>query len=154
MGEQQQRLARQQGIALVVSILLLLILTTVAVGVAQNSRSSSQMAVAGMAREQALQLANGGQERFIDDQRLARGSSLLISTTGVASAASPLAGVTNQVEFIVESSCRRARAATASGVINCRQSDVESRINFGRNNRGSLAVTSGVEQPVLISGGG
>ncbi|WP_298442521.1 PilX N-terminal domain-containing pilus assembly protein [uncultured Ferrimonas sp.] len=145
---------QQRGIALVASILLLLILTLVAVSLAQNSRSSSQLAVASMARDEALQLANGGQENFVEGQRLARGTSVLITNSDTTTVVDGTLGVNNDVVFIIESSCRRARNATASGVINCRQSDVESTIRFGRNHRGNLSVTAGVEQPVLKMGGG
>ncbi|WP_298442536.1 pilus assembly protein PilX [uncultured Ferrimonas sp.] len=146
----------QAGVALVTSILLLLILTLVAVSLATRSRATTQMATASVAREEAVQLANGEQEGFIEQERLSRGDSQFITTPDGAAPADPANPNANPnlVTFIVESSCRRSRNATASGVLACRQSELESTIVFGRNNRGSLSVVAGVEQPVLRATGG
>ncbi|MFI3245469.1 MAG: pilus assembly protein PilX [Ferrimonas sp.] len=147
------RHSKQHGIVLLSSLLLLLILTLVALALAQNSRSNTQLAAAGIARSQALQLANGAQEHFLENQRLERGDSVLLTNSGRTYVDDVSLGISNQVDFIIETGCRRSRNATASGVIHCRQSDVQSQVTYGRNDRGRLAVTAGIEQPVLILGG-
>ncbi len=147
------RHSQQHGIVLFSSLLLLLILTLVALALAQNSRSNTQLTAAGIARSQALQLANGAQEHFIENQRLERGDSVLLTNSGRTYVDDASLGISNQVDFIIETGCRRSRNATASGVIHCRQSDVQSQVAYGRNDRGRLAVTAGIEQPVLILGG-
>ncbi|QIZ75504.1 pilus assembly protein PilX [Ferrimonas lipolytica] len=137
-------MSKQTGIALVSSILLLLTLTLVAVSLADRSRLTVQMAAAGVAREEANQQVNGIQEEFIDQQRQLSGSSAFVVTPSTNTGP-------NQVNFLAETGCRRSRNATSSGVIVCRQSELISTAVFGRNDRGSLSVISGIEQPVLQS---
>ena len=45
-------------------------------------------------------------------------------------------------------------ANTAVGIVACRHSELDSAVTYGKNNRGSLSVVTGVEQPVLNTSGG
>ncbi|GAA4874043.1 pilus assembly protein PilX [Ferrimonas pelagia] len=146
-----QTSGQQHGMVLIVTTLLLLILTLVALGLATRTRQAMQISAAGIAREGALQQANGGQEGFVEAQRLMRGDSIFVTAQGEPG---EVLGVENEVTFLVETVCRRSRNATASGVLSCRQNQLESVIRFGKNQRGRFSVVAGVEQPVLISSGG
>ncbi|ADN74999.1 type IV pilus assembly protein PilX [Ferrimonas balearica DSM 9799] len=145
---------RQQGMVLVVSILILLVLTLIAAGLASRATMTTQMASASNARGTALHLANGAQAGYVEQQRLARGASLLITNNGVNTTVDAGTGANNQLTFRIETQCRRSRTATASSVMACRQNELESTVNFGKNQRGQLSVVAGVEQPVLYSSGG
>lgn len=146
-------MSRQKGIVIVVVFLMLLVLTMIAVGLATRARMTAQMTAATNARSEAWHLANGAQAGFVQSQRLLRGDSALISNAGVFTS-SGAAGVVNTVTFRVETQCRRARSATAVGIVACRHSELDSAVTYGKNNRGSLSVVTGVEQPVLNTSGG
>ena len=144
---------REQGIVIIVVFLMLLVLTMIAVGLATRARMTAQMTAASNARSEAWHLANGAQVGFVESQRLARGDSALISNADVY-ISTEVSGVVNTVTFRVETQCRRSRSATAVGIVACRHSELESAVTYGKNNRGSLSVVTGIEQPVLhISGG-
>lgn len=146
-------MSRQKGIVIVVVFLMLLVLTMIAVGLATRARMTAQMTAATNARSEAWHLANGAQAGFVQSQRLLRGDSALISNAGVFSSTGA-AGVVNTVTFRVETQCRRARSATAVGIVACRHSELDSAVTYGKNNRGNLSVVTGVEQPVLNTSGG
>jgi type IV pilus assembly protein PilX len=144
---------REQGIVIIVVFLMLLVLTMIAVGLAARARMTAQMTAASNARSEAWHLANGAQAGFVESQRLARGDSAFISNADVY-ISTEVSGVVNTVTFRVETQCRRSRSATAVGIVACRHSELESAVTYGKNNRGSLSVVTGIEQPVLhISGG-
>ena len=144
---------RQQGVVIIVVFLMLLVLTMIAVGLATRARMAAQMTAATNARSEAWHLANGAQARFVESQRLERGASALISNADVYTS-TEASGVVNTVTFRVETQCRRSRSATAVGIMACRHSELESAVTYGKNNRGSLSVVTGVEQPVLNTSGG
>lgn len=144
---------RQRGVVIIVASLLLLVITLAAVGVATRSRSALQMTSATNARSEALHLVNGAQAGFLETQRLARGQSVLISNAGTVSS-TDAQGVVNTVSFRVEAQCRRSRKATATGILTCRHSELESAVAYGKSNRGGLSVVTGLEQPVLSRAGG
>ena len=146
-------MSRQKGIVIVVVFLILLVLTMIAVGLATRARMTAQMTAATNARSEAWHLANGAQAGFVQSQRLLRGDSALISNAGVFTSTGA-AGVVNTVTFRVETQCRRARSATAVGIVACRHSELDSAVTYGKNNRGNLSVVTGVEQPVLNTSGG
>ena len=146
-------MSRQKGIVIVVVFLMLLVLTMIAVGLATRARMTAQMTAATNARSEAWHLANGAQAGFVQSQRLLRGDSALISNAGVFTSTGA-AGVVNTVTFRVETQCRRTRSATAVGIVACRHSELDSAVTYGKNNRGSLSVVTGVEQPVLNTSGG
>ena len=146
-------MSRQKGIVIVVVFLMLLVLTMIAVGLATRARMTAQMTAATNARSEAWHLANGAQAGFVQSQRLLRGDSALISNAGVFTSTGA-AGVVNTVTFRVETQCRRARFATAVGIVACRHSELDSAVTYGKNNRGNLSVVTGVEQPVLNTSGG
>lgn len=145
---------RQQGLVLVVGMLLLLVLTMIALGLASNTRSSNQLSAASLARESAMHRINGAQEKFFEQQRLAREASLLVTTTDSVTVNDTEYNVDNRASFLVETGCRRTRNATSSTVMGCRQNEVSTTVRFGKNQRGQLAATTGVEQPVLVASGG
>ena len=144
---------RQRGIVSVVVFLMLLVLTMIAVGLVTRARMTAQMTAATNARSEAWHLANGAQAGFVESQRLARGDSALISNADVYTS-TEASGVVNTVTFRVETQCRRSRSATAVGIVACRHSELDSAVTYGKNNRGSLSVVAGVEQPVLNTSGG
>ena len=144
---------RQKGFVIIVVFLMLLVLTMIAVGLATRARMTAQMTAATNARSEAWHLANGAQAGFVESQRLMRGESALISNADVYTS-TETSGVVNTMTFRVETQCRRARSATAAGIVACRHSELDSAVTYGKNNRGSLSVVTGIEQPVLhISGG-
>ena len=144
---------RQRGIVIIVVFLMLLVLTMIAVGLATRARMTAQLTAATNARSEAWHLANGAQAGFVESQRLARGESALISNANVYTS-TEASGVVNTVTFRVETQCRRSRSATAVGIVACRHSELDSAVTYGKNNRGSLSVVTGVEQPVLNTSGG
>ena len=144
---------RQRGIVIIVVFLMLLVLTMIAVGLATRARMTAQLTAATNARSEAWHLANGAQAGFVESQRLARGESALISNANVYTS-TEASGVVNTVTFRVETQCRRARSATAVGIVACRHSELDSAVTYGKNNRGNLSVVTGVEQPVLNTSGG
>jgi type IV pilus assembly protein PilX len=111
------------------------------------------MTAATNARSEAWHLANGAQAGFVESQRLMRGESALISNADIYTS-TETSGVVNTMTFRVETQCRRARSATAAGIVACRHSELDSAVTYGKNNRGSLSVVTGVEQPVLNTSGG
>jgi type IV pilus assembly protein PilX len=143
----------QKGFVILVVFLMLLVLTMIAVGLATRARMTAQMTAATNARSEAWHLANGAQAGFVESQRLMRGESALISNADIYTS-TETSGVVNTMTFRVETQCRRARSATAAGIVACRHSELESAVTYGKNNRGSLSVVTGVEQPVLNTSGG
>jgi type IV pilus assembly protein PilX len=143
----------QKGFVILVVFLMLLVLTMIAVGLATRARMTAQMTAATNARSEAWHLANGAQAGFVESQRLMRGESALISNADIYTS-TETSGVVNTMTFRVETQCRRARSATAAGIVACRHSELDSAVTYGKNNRGSLSVVTGVEQPVLNTSGG
>ncbi|WP_028117972.1 hypothetical protein [Ferrimonas senticii] len=132
----------QQGIALLTSVLLLLVLTVIAVALAERSRLSVQMTAASIAREQAQQQADSLQQALLSAQRQSPAGSLWLADN-------PVVPANHQLRLLVESGCRRRVNATAVGVVNCRHNELTTTVHYGRNQRGQWSVITGIEQPLL-----
>jgi type IV pilus assembly protein PilX len=112
-----------------------------------------QLTTASNARSEAQHQANGAQSAYLEQQRQLRGESTLIRNTGITTS-TDTSGVFNTIRFRGETQCRRSRTATAAHIVACRHSELESRVKYGKRNRGELSVITGLEQPVLNIVGG
>jgi type IV pilus assembly protein PilX len=143
----------QRGIVVIVIFLLLIVLTMIAVGLTTRTRMTLQLTTASNARSEAQHQANGAQSAYLEQQRQLRGESTLIRNTGITTS-TDTSGVFNTIRFRGETQCRRSRTATAAHIVACRHSELESRVKYGKRNRGELSVITGLEQPVLNIVGG
>ena len=144
---------QERGIVVIVIFLLLIVLTMIAVGLTTRTRMTLQLTTASNARSEAQHQANGAQSAYLEQQRQLRGESTLIRNTGIT-ASTDTSGVFNTIRFRGETQCRRSRTATAAHIVACRHSELESRVKYGKRNRGELSVITGLEQPVLNIVGG
>lgn len=144
---------QERGIVVIVIFLLLIVLTMIAVGLTTRTRMTLQLTTASNARSEAQHQANGAQSAYLEQQRQLRGESTLIRNTGITTS-TDTSGVFNTIRFRGETQCRRSRTATAAHIVACRHSELESRVKYGKRNRGELSVITGLEQPVLNIVGG
>ena len=144
---------QERGIVVIVIFLLLIVLTMIAVGLTTRTRMTLQLTTASNARSEAQHQANGTQSAYLEQQRQLRGESTLIRNTGITTS-TDTSGVFNTIRFRGETQCRRSRTATAAHIVACRHSELESRVKYGKRNRGELSVITGLEQPVLNIVGG
>ena len=144
---------QERGIVVIVIFLLLIVLTMIAVGMTTRTRMTLQLTTASNARSEAQHQANGAQSAYLEQQRQLRGESTLIRNTGITTS-TDTSGVFNTIRFRGETQCRRSRTATAAHIVACRHSELESRVKYGKRNRGELSVITGLEQPVLNIVGG
>lgn len=141
-----------KGAVLVVSTLLLVLLMVLGLSLAGGSRVTLMGAAASAARQQALQQARGAQEGFVERQRLARENSLLLTNSGTQTQADTLFSAEHSIGFIGEAPCKRTELADAGSNFVCRTNQVSSRVRYGKGELGSLSVTTGIEQQVLLVG--
>ena len=144
---------QERGIVVIVIFLLLIVLTMIAVGLTTRTRMTLQLTTASNARSESQHQANGAQSAYLEQQRQLRGESTLIRNTGITTS-TDTSGVFNTIRFRGETQCRRSRTATAAHIVACRHSELESRVKYGKRNRGELSVITGLEQPVLNIVGG
>ena len=144
---------QERAIVVIVIFLLLIVLTMIAVGLTTRTRMTLQLTTASNARSEAQHQANGAQSAYLEQQRQLRGESTLIRNTGITTS-TDTSGVFNTIRFRGETQCRRSRTATAAHIVACRHSELESRVKYGKRNRGELSVITGLEQPVLNIVGG
>jgi type IV pilus assembly protein PilX len=144
---------QERGIVVIVIFLLLIVLTMIAVGLTTRTRMTLQLTTASNARSEAQHQANGAQSAYLEQQRQLRGESTLIRNTGITTS-TDTSGVFNTIRFRGETQCRRSRTSTAAHIVACRHSELESRVKYGKRNRGELSVITGLEQPVLNIVGG
>ena len=144
---------QERGIVVIVIFLLLIVLTMIAVGMTTRTRMTLQLTTASNARSEAQHQANGAQSAYLEQQRQLRGESTLIRNTGITTS-TDTSGVFNTIRFRGETQCRRSRTATAAHIVACRHSELESRVKYGKRNRGELSDITGLEQPVLNIVGG
>ena len=144
---------QERGIVVIVIFLLLIVLTMIAVCLTTRTRMTLQLTTASNARSEAQHQANGAQSAYLEQQRQLRGESTLIRNTGITTS-TDTSGVFNTISFRGETQCRRSRTATAAHIVACRHSELESRVKYGKRNRGELSVITGLEQPVLNIVGG
>ncbi|TKB48781.1 pilus assembly protein PilX [Ferrimonas sediminicola] len=143
---------RQGGVVLMVSIFILMVLMILGLSLSSNSRVTMMGTAASTARQQALQQARGAQEGFVERQRLARAGSLLLTNSGAQILADTVFSAQHRIDFIAEGPCKRSAEADSGSSFLCRTNEISSRVSFGKGGRGSLSVTTGIEQQVLLVG--
>ncbi len=131
------------GFVLLAVILLLLIMSTVALALATSSRLNAQSSSADGARQHALwQLTQAQQMALRQPQRMDGVQPLTFMFEEA---------ITTEVRLLQTGACRRQVAASAVDALQCQQQEWQSTIGFGRQQRGSITVISGVEQPLLAT---
>ncbi|MFI3245480.1 MAG: hypothetical protein R3Y10_03170 [Ferrimonas sp.] len=135
--------ASSQGFVLLAVTLLLLLMSTVALALAASSRLNAQSSSADGARQHALwQLAQAQHMALRQPQRVdaIEPLTLLVEES-----------ITTEVRLLQTGACRRQVAASAVDVLQCQQQEWQSTIRFGRQQRGSVTLITGIEQPLLAS---
>ncbi|GLP97142.1 PilX N-terminal domain-containing pilus assembly protein [Paraferrimonas sedimenticola] len=143
----------QQGIVLFFALVVLLVLTVIGTSLAVSAGFSARMASTSAERVEAFHMINGAQLRLIEDEASRAGDSRFVTVTGTDQVTDASLNVNSDIEFNIETGCRRSSTASSASLFGCRHLDVTSRTTFGRNNRGNVAVVSAVEQPVFNIGG-
>lgn len=138
----------QRGVALIVSLIILVPLTLIAVVVMQSSGQDLKMAGAAASFRQAEHRLEG----IIEAAMQSNNVSTLIANMGASAAisvnssnASAAVALTNRTETI----CKRKVDASSNNVIPvCKYVELQANVNYGKYAR-PLTWTTGVEQPLL-----
>lgn len=141
---------KQKGVVLFFSLIVLIIMTVIGVALAVNSTQSLRMAGAGAERVEANAIANGALDLLINNNKGA-----VFANMASRDDTNKLLGGTQSIipmpkdGTIQDVSCQRSAKANGANLFSCRRLEVQSRINFGRDNLGQLQVVAGIEQEVL-----
>lgn len=146
-------LAKQQGIALFTTLILLVVVTLASIMLIRNAgfetkisgahadRIVSEGEVVGAVDELIDIARNGGNNPFVD----------LEAEYPKAAAAPNFPDVTNQIGFIVESpgSCQRSENANSQNLnLVCRMLIMDSSQSYSRSNAGQNDVATGIVHPL------
>ncbi|QUN04912.1 pilus assembly PilX N-terminal domain-containing protein [Shewanella yunxiaonensis] len=141
-------LKRQSGVVLFFALILLIVMTVIGVALAVNSGQSLRMAGAGSERIEAKAIADGGLAAVINANAGSSFATMNSQTTVTAfngnQTITPL-----PKDDPKDVGCQRTVNATSANLISCRRIEVTNTVAYGRDDMGSLTVTTGVEQQVL-----
>jgi len=137
---------QQQGIALIVALVILVPLTLIAVVVMQSSGMSLKMAGSGASLQRAEHEVEGTLESALGSANL----SSQIATQGIGvSAAIGTTTPTTTLTVNTETVCKRKFEASSQNVTPaCRYADATTSSAYGKINS-QMTFTAGVEQPLL-----
>lgn len=143
---------KQKGVVLFFALIVLVIMTVIGVALAVNSTQSLRMAGAGSERVEAAAIANGAIDAVIAKNNGANFANMSVSTPEVL-----LGGKQSIIPMpkdgtVQDVSCNRTSKASGADLISCRRLEIQSAVTFGRENLGTLQVTTGIEQEVLTGG--
>ncbi|MFB2638570.1 PilX N-terminal domain-containing pilus assembly protein [Shewanella bicestrii] len=148
---------KQKGIVLFFALIVLILMTVIGVALAVNSTQSLRMSGAGAERIEAKAIADGGLEAAIEANK---GTSLATLSNIATTAEFGAQQILTPIPFEVDASgnivigakdvgCQRSSRANGGNLINCRRVEINSTVNFGRDNLGRLTVVTLVEQEVI-----
>lgn len=136
----------QQGIALIVALVILVPLTLIAVVVMQSSGMSLKMAGSGASLQRAEHEVEGTLESALGSANLS--SQIATQAIGV-SAAIGTSTPTTTLTVNTETVCKRKFEASSQNVTPaCRYADATTSSAYGKINS-QMTFTAGVEQPLL-----
>jgi type IV pilus assembly protein PilX len=136
----------QQGIALIVALVILVPLTLIAVVVMQSSGMSLKMAGSGASLQRAEHEVEGTLESALGSANLS--SQIATQAIGV-SAAIGTTTPTTTLTVNTETVCKRKFEASSQNVTPaCRYADATTSSAYGKINS-QMTFTAGVEQPLL-----
>ncbi|MGL4249968.1 MAG: type IVa pilus pseudopilin TppD [Aeromonas sp.] len=137
---------QQQGIALIVALVILVPLTLIAVVVMQSSGMSLKMAGSGASLQRAEHEVEGTLESALGSVNLS--SQIATQAIGV-SAAIGTTTPTTTLTVNTETVCKRKFEASSQNVTPaCRYADATTSSAYGKINS-QMTFTAGVEQPLL-----
>lgn len=137
---------QQQGIALIVALVILVPLTLIAVVVMQSSGMSLKMAGSGASLQRAEHEVEGTLESALGSANLS--SQIATQAIGV-SAAIGTTTPTTTLTVNTETVCKRKFEASSQNVTPaCRYADATTSSAYGKINS-QMTFTAGVEQPLL-----
>ena len=135
----------QQGIALIVALVILVPLTLIAVVVMQSSGMSLKMAGSSASLQRAEHEVEGSLESALSDTSLS--TQMATQTIGVSAAIGTTAATTLTVN--AENVCIRKTAASSQNVMPaCRYAEATTSSAYGKVSS-QMTFTAGVEQPLL-----
>ncbi len=145
-------LTKNNGMVLVVALILMLPLTLIAVAVMQWSREDLKMIGAITDRNSAEQSVIGVMQEVMIINNLAA----VLSTMGSTSDVTTGSGHSVALSLRSETTCKRKFNANSDAVIkNCRYVDADSgEMTFAKGGIGALESTLNIEQPLLSNNGG
>jgi len=151
---------KQQGVVLIVSLVFLIALTAVAAALMQNTTTDMKMSGASQEKVVATQEAVSAIDEVIHNE-----VTQLSGTNGFASeiAKFPLTPTVNRVintsakitlanPYNIQADCPHSRAASSVQVFKCNVLKVQVTRLYGRTNKSTVEVNSGVSQQLLNVG--
>lgn len=151
---------KQQGVVLIVSLVFLIALTAVAAALMQNTTTDMKMSGASQEKVVATQEAVSAIDEVIHNE-----VTQVSGTNGFASeiAKFPLTPVVSRVintsaeitlanPYNIEADCPHSRAASSVQVFKCNVLKVQVTRLYGRTNKSTVEVNSGVSQQLLNVG--
>jgi type IV pilus assembly protein PilX len=144
-------ITKQNGMVLVIALILILPLILIAVSVMQWAREDLKMIGAVTDRNSAEQTLTGVMQEVMVVDNLARTLSTMSATSSVTTVSNNVIPLALRSEV----TCKRKFNANSDSVIKtCRYVDANNSILFSKNNMGQLQVTLNIEQPLLSNSGG
>lgn len=151
---------KQQGVVLIVSLVFLIALTAVAAALMQNTTTDMKMSGASQEKVVATQEAVSAIDEVIHNE-----VTQVSGTNGFASeiAKFPLTPAVSRVintsaeitlanPYNIEADCPHSRAASSVQVFKCNVLKVQVTRLYGRTNKSTIEVNSGVSQQLLNVG--
>lgn len=156
----KQNINKQQGVVLIVSLVFLIALTAVAAALMQNTTTDMKMSGASQEKVVATQEAVSAIDEIIHNE-----VTQVSGTNGFASeiANFPLTPTVSRVihttaqitlanPYNIEADCPHSRKASSVQVFKCNVLKVQVTRLYGRTNKSTIEVNSGVSQQLLNVG--
>lgn len=147
--------SQQNGAALAVALVLMLVLTTLSVTLMYNTSLDTKMTHATVVKKSSLNASLGGSEEFIqkahNQDALFSGTNPLTGNTDVASVNLTGTDLTGEAEALTDfpTNCPHfSRSEASDSYIRCTRFEIKVLHEFGQNNQGNTEVVTAVASQI------
>ncbi|GEM_PF-3024356 len=144
---------KQQGAALAVALVLMVVLTGLAVTLMYNSSLDTKMAHAAVVKKNSLNASLGGADEFVQKAHNSEfdGKNPLTLNSDIAAVDLSIENLSAEGESLIPepTNCPHMSQAEASdSYIRCNRFQIRATHEFGRNNKASTEIVTGVASQI------
>ena len=147
--------AQQRGAALAVSLVLMLVLTSLAVTLMYNSSLDTKMSHAAVVKKDSLNATLGGADEFIEkahnSDAIFGGRNPLATNNDVAPISLSIDHLTAGADSLIPepTNCPHlARNQVSDSYIRCNRFDIEAEHTYGKNNKAKTQVVTSIASQI------
>ena len=155
MAQLKLNRSKQQGAALAVALVLMLVLTTLSVTLMYNTSLDTKMTHATVVKKTSLNASLGGSDEFIQkahtQDAIFAGTNPLTGNTDVASVALTGTDLSGEAEALTDTptNCPHfSRSEASDSYIRCTRFEIRVKHEFGQNNQGNTEVVTAVASQI------